>query len=223
MSSTPPPEVLLEFERLAESEMRERARAFDELLQRRRSVRHFSTERVPLDVIEDCIRTAGSAPSGAHMQPWTFVLVTDAKVKRAIRRAAEEEERANYGGRMNDEWLADLERLGTTADKSFLEHAPLLIVVLRQAWGTRDGERRQHYYTQESVGIAAGFLLAALHNAGLASLTHTPSPMAFLSRILGRPENERPFLLIPVGYPAQDCRIPVLERKPLDEILVRVE
>jgi len=203
--------------------MRERARAFDELVQARRSVRHFSSEPVPLDVIEDCIRTAGSAPSGAHMQPWTFALVTDPEVKRAIRSAAEEEERDNYGGRMNDEWLADLERLGTTAEKPFLEHAPLLIVVLRQAWGMRDGERRQHYYTQESVGIAAGFLLAALHNAGLATLTHTPSPMAFLSRILQRPENEKPFLLIPVGYPTEDCRIPILDRKPLDEILVRIE
>jgi len=223
MSSSPPPSVPLEFDRLPEAEMRARARAFDELLQARRSVRHFSTQPVPLDVIEDCIRTAGSAPSGAHMQPWTFALVTDPEVKRAIRLAAEEEERDNYGGRMNDQWLADLERLGTTAEKPFLEQAPLLIVVLRQAWGLWEGERRQHYYTQESVGIAAGFLLAALHNAGLATLTHTPSPMAFLSRILQRPENEKPFLLIPVGYPARDCRIPVLERKPLDEILVRVE
>jgi iodotyrosine deiodinase len=215
--------VRLEFERLSVDEMRARAQALDADLQRRRSVRHFSDEPVPMEVLDRCITTAGSAPSGAHKQPWTFVVITDPEVKRAIREAAEQEERENYGGRMNHEWIEDLEPLGTDADKSFLEVAPALIVVLRQAWGEgQEGDRRQHYYTQESVGIASGFLLAALHHAGLATLTHTPSPMGFLARILGRPENEKPYLLIPVGYPAGDCEVPDLERKSLEEIRVRL-
>lgn len=213
----------LDFQRRSEAEMLARAREFRTDLARRRSVRHFSPEPVPAEVLDECILAAGSAPSGAHMEPWTFVVVTDPDVKRRIREAAEEEERENYGGRMNEEWLADLRRLGTDADKPFLEVAPALIVVLRQAWGEgEDGARRQHYYTQESVGIASGFLLAALHHAGLATLTHTPSPMGFLQRILGRPANEKPFLLVPVGYPAEGCRVPELARKPLEEIrLVR--
>jgi len=214
--------VPLDFERRSEEEMRTRAAAFEVDVQRRRSVRHFSDEPVPLDVLDRCIQAAGSAPSGAHKQPWTFVVVTDPEVKRAIREAAEEEERENYGGRMNDEWVEDLEPLGTDAHKPFLEVAPALVVVLRQAWGEGEGARRQHYYTQESVGIASGFLLAALHHAGLATLTHTPSPMGFLARVLGRPDNEKPYLLIPVGYPAEGCEVPQLERKPLDEIRVRV-
>lgn len=200
-----------------------RARALTADLGRRRSVRHFAPDPVPLEVIDECIRAAASAPSGAHKEPWTFVVVTDREIKREIRRAAEEEERANYGGRMNAEWLADLAVLGTDADKPFLEVAPVLVVVFRQAWGRgEEGERRQHYYTQESVGIACGFLLVALHLAGLATLTHTPSPMGFLARILGRPENEKAFLLIPVGYPAPGCRVPDLARKSLEEVRVRV-
>ena len=213
----------LEFHRLAPDEMRARAREFRELLARRRSVRHFSDEPVPFDVIDECILAAGSAPSGAHKQPWTFVVVTDPWTKRAIREAAEEEERENYGGRMNDEWLADLRPLGTDAHKPFLEHAPALVVCFRHAWEEREGGKRgQNYYTQESVGIACGMLLAALNASGLATLTHTPSPMGFLQRVLGRPANEKAFLLIPVGYPTTDCEVPALERKSLDEIRVRI-
>lgn len=221
---TAPGFVPLPFERLSPEEMASRAKSFNDEIQRRRTVRHFTDEPVPLSVLDDCILAAGSAPSGAHKQPWTFVVVTDPKIKSAIREAAEEEERENYSGRMNEEWLKDLAPLGTDEHKPFLEVAPALIVVMRQAWGEEEeeGGRRQHYYTQESVGIASGFLLAALHQAGLATLTHTPSPMGFLARILGRPANEKPFLLIPVGYPTEDCEVPLLERKPLDEIRVTV-
>jgi iodotyrosine deiodinase len=213
--------VKLEFERQSEAEMLARAEAFDRDLQRRRSVRHFSPDPIPESVLRTCIRSAGSAPSGAHKQPWTFVVVTDPDIKRRVRAAAEEEERANYGGRMNERWIEDLEPLGTDAQKPFLETAPALIVVMRQAWGEDGrGGRAQHYYTQESVGLAAGFLLAALHHAGLATLTHTPSPMGFLSEVLGRPALEKPFLLIPVGYPAADCEVPDLARKDLDELII---
>ena len=211
----------LEFERLPEDEMRRRAQAFHADLDGRRSVRHFAPDPVPMDVVDDCIRAAGTAPSGAHRQPWTFVVVTDPEIKRAVREAAEEEERENYGGRMNEEWLAALAPLGTDEHKPFLEIAPLLIVVMRHAWDEEEGQKVQNYYTQESVGIASGMLLAALHHAGLATLTHTPSPMGFLQRVLERPSYEKPFLLIPVGYPTADCEVPVLERKPLDEIVVR--
>lgn len=213
--------VKLGFERRPEAEMQARAQAFDADLQRRRSVRHFAPDPIPMSVLETCIRTAGSAPSGAHKQPWTFVVVTDPDVKRRVRQAAEEEERANYSGRMNERWIEDLAPLGTDADKPFLEIAPALIVIMRQAWGEDGGgEREQHYYTQESVGIAAGFLLAALHHAGLATLTHTPSPMGFLTEVLARPAFEKPYLLIPVGYPAQGCEVPDLTRKDLDEIRI---
>ncbi|MEZ5973521.1 MAG: nitroreductase family protein [Planctomycetota bacterium] len=213
----------LEFTRLGPAAMQDRARALLGEMGRRRSIRHFSSDPIPAGVLDDCIRIAGSAPSGAHKQPWTFVVVEDAGVRAAIREAAEAEERENYAGRMNEEWLRDLAPLGTDADKPFLESAPGLIVLFRHAWQeAENGGRSQCYYSQESAGIAAGFLLMALHQVGLAALTHTPSPMAFLSRILGRPENERPFLLIPVGYPAEDCEVPALERKPLDEIRRRV-
>jgi nitroreductase len=165
-----------------------------------------------------CIETAAQAPSGANKQPWTFVLVTDPATKKKIRLAAEEEERAHYGGRAPDSWLQDLEPLGTDEHKPFLETAPALIVVFAQRYGeTRD---EQHYYVNESVGIAVGFLLAALHHAGFAALTHTPSPMKFLAAILGRPENERPYLLIPVGYPEDGCEVPDIRRKELKEVLV---
>ena len=213
--------VPLDFDRSSDDEMRARARAFLEDVGRRRSVRHFAPDPVPMEVIEDCICAAGTAPSGAHRQPWTFVVVTDPDLKRRVREAAEEEERENYGGRMNDEWLDALAPLGTDEHKPFLEIAPLLIVVMRHAWGEEDGQKVQNYYTQESVGIASGFLLAALHHAGLATLTHTPSPMGFLQQVLERPAHEKPYLLIPVGYPAEGCEVPKLERKPLGEILVR--
>ncbi|TDJ68573.1 MAG: nitroreductase family protein [Planctomycetota bacterium] len=217
----PPAHVALDFNRRSADEMRRRAREHYEDVARRRSVRHFSDEAVPLEVIEDCIRSAGTAPSGAHRQPWTFALITDPLMKRRIREAAEAEERENYSRRMNAEWIRALGPFGTNAEKPFLEAAPVLIVVLRHAWDEDEGARVQNYYTQESVGIASGFLLAALHHAGLATLTHTPSPMGFLSEVLRRPAYEKPFLLIPVGYPVQGCEVPNLERKRLDEILVR--
>ena len=221
MTSTQYEFVRLDHQVFSADEMRARAKSFRAELEKRRSVRHFTDEVIPMDVLEECILTAGSAPSGAHRQPWTFVVVTDADVKRKIRLAAEDEEKVNYGGRMNEEWLRALEPLGTTWEKPFLETAPALIVVFRHAWGEVTGERVQNYYTQESVGIACGFLLAALHHAGLATLTHTPSPMGFLGEVLGRPEQEKAFLLIPVGFPTSDCEVPKLARKSLDEIIER--
>jgi iodotyrosine deiodinase len=216
-----PVTIPLAFQRLAIEDMRRRVDDFLRALSTRRSVRVFSSEPIPLDVVRAAIHAAGQAPSGAHMQPWTFALVTDPARKSEIRRAAEAEERETYEHRMSDEWRAALAPLGTTSDKPFLDEAPALIVVFRQDWGVRDdGGRRKHYYVQESCGIAVGFLIAALHLAGLATLTHTPSPMGFLAKILGRPEHERPYLLLPVGYPAAGCVVPDLERKPLSEILV---
>lgn len=209
--------VPLAFERLPAAEMLARARAFEAELQRRRSVRHFASEPVDDAVLDLCIRAAGSAPSGAHRQPWTFVVVRDPDVKRRIRAAAEAEERETYAHRLNEEWRAALEPLGTDWRKPFLETAPALIVVFRQAYGIEESRRRTNYYTQESVGIATGFLIAALHHAGLATLTHTPSPMRFLNEILERPTNERPFLLLVVGYPAGDAVVPDIQRKELDE------
>ena len=215
---TRPEFIPLEHPVLAPEEMARRAADLAAELATRRSVRAFRPDPIPPGVLDDCIRCAGAAPSGAHQQPWTFVVVTDPETKRAIREAAEEEERVNYGGRMNDEWLEALEPFGTNADKEFLEIAPALVVLFRQAHGL-DGERKvQHYYTHESVGIALGFLLVALHRAGLAALTHTPSPMKFLEEILERPPNERAYMLLPVGYPTADCVVPKLARKPLEEI-----
>lgn len=220
MNSSDYPYVTLEQRRFAEEEMGQRAQAAFLELDQRRSVRHFSPEPIPRKVLEDCIRTASTAPSGAHRQPWTFVVVTDPAIKSAIRTAAEAEEKESYEKRMNLEWLEALAPLGTNTDKPFLEVAPALIVVMRHAWGEDAGERVQNYYTQESVGIASGFLLAALHYAGLATLTHTPSPMGFLQKILGRPQWEKPYLLIPVGYPEPGCQVPDLKRKPLADVLV---
>ncbi|MEQ8316470.1 MAG: nitroreductase family protein [Phycisphaerales bacterium] len=193
------------------------ARRFYEIMDRRRTVRMFSDKPVPREVIEQCILAAGTAPSGAHKQPWRFVVVGEAGLKSKIRAAAEEEEREFYGRRASEEWLEDLRPFGTDDSKPFLEIAPWLIVVFKLA-KTDDGG--QTYYTNESVGIATGMLLAALHHAGLATLTHTPSPMGFLREVLERPENERPFLLIPVGYPVDDAVVPELQRKPLGEISV---
>lgn len=206
------------------SEGTERARAVFEEMDRRRSVRDFSDRPVPREMIELAIAAASTAPSGAHKQPWTFVVTGDASVKRRIRVAAEEEERENYvGGRLPDHWRADLEPLGTTWEKPFLEVAPWLVVVFEQRYGLDpDGTRRHHYYVKESVGIACGMFIDALHRMGLATLTHTPSPMAFLRTLLDRPENERPFILFPVGYPADDCAVPDLVRKPIDRVMVEV-
>ena len=188
---------------------------------RRRSVREFSDRPVPRDVIENALRAAGSAPSGANLQPWHFTVVTDAAAKHRIRVMAEQEEREFYDGRAPQEWLDALAPLGTDASKPFLEIAPVLIAIFAQRHGALpDGRLVKHYYVPESVGIATGFLIAALHDAGLATLTHTPSPMGFLRDILGRPEAERVFLLVAAGYPAPGCEVPNLVRKPLDRILV---
>ncbi len=206
------------------AEMRERAASFYRLMSERRSVRTFSSDPVPRDLIDAAIATAGTAPSGAHQQPWTFVVVGDAEVQRRIRIAAEEEERTNYlGGRMPDDWKQAIARLGTSWQKPYLEDAPWLVVLFEQRFGVdADGSRRKHYYSRESVGIAAGMFIAALHYMGLVTLTHTPSPMAFLSRLLDRPRNERPFVLFPIGYPAEGTVVPRLERKPLHEIMFDV-
>ena len=195
------------------------ASSFRARLETRRSVRDFSSEAIPLEAIEDCIAAAATAPSGANKQPWTFVLVTDQNLKVQIREAAEKEEGAFYDGRAPQRWLDDLEPLGTGPQKPFLETAPALIAVFAQHSGEEEGSR--HYYVQESVGIATGMLLTALHFSGFAYLTHTPSPMRFLSELLGRPRNERPYLLIPVGLPAPDCEVPDLRRKSLEEVLIR--
>lgn len=210
----------LDFERTtSESEQIERVTKFFELMNRRRTVREFSNEPVPIEIIETAIRTAGTAPSGANMQPWRFVVVRDPETKARIREAAEHEEHESYHGRMGKKWLRRLAPLGTDEHKPFLEIAPYLIVVFRITSVNESGEPEPTYYSQESVGIAVGMLLAALHTAGLATLTHTPSPMKFLQEILGRPKTEVPFVLIPVGYPAADAKVPDIKRKSLNEIM----
>lgn len=201
--------------------MRRRAASFLAEVRKRRSVRDFSSEPVPREVVEDCVRAAGTAPNGANRQPWHFVMVGDQAVKRRIREAAEKEEREFYGERAPDDWLEALAPLGTDARKPFLEEAPWLIAVFAESYGMdADGDRRKNYYVTESVGLATGILITALHHAGLATLTHTPSPMGFLNRILDRPERERPFLLLVVGFPAPDARVPkeALRKKPFPEI-----
>ena len=209
----------LDFDLLSEGDQQRRADAFLERLARRRTVREYSSRDVPVELIEKAIATAGTAPSGANMQPWRFVVIRDGEVKKKIRIAAEKEEYESYHGRMSEKWLRRLAVLGTDEHKPFLETAPYLIVVFRINSVTEDGETEPTYYSQESVGIAVGMLLAALHNMGLATLTHTPSPMKFLQEILGRPRNEIPFVLIPAGYPAEDARVPDITRKGLDEIM----
>ena len=205
-------------------EMREPASAFLSDVQRRRTVRDFSERPVPRDVIEMCVLAAGTAPNGAHRQPWHFVIVSDPEIKRAIREAAEEEEKEFYGGRAPDDWLEALAPLGTHAAKPFLERAPYLVVVFAESYAVKEGgEKSKNYYVTESVGIATGMLITAIHRAGLVSLTHTPSPMGFLNEILERPENERPFLILVVGYPAADATVPQLRRKSLDEIATFIE
>lgn len=213
--------VPLPFTRRAPDEMMTRGRALLDELRSRRTTRHFSPEPVPRQLIALAVAAAGTAPSGAHQQPWTFVVVDDAALKRQIRAAAEEEERINYAGRMPPEWIEALRPLGTDAVKAHLTDAPYVVVLFEQRYGVRQGgARRTHYYVQESCGIAAGLFIAAVHHMGLVTLTHTPSPMGFLARVLGRPASERPYLVMPVGYPAPDARVPDLVRKPLEDILV---
>lgn len=208
-------------ERVDESEMATRGRDFFEEMNRRRSVRFFSDDPVPRALIEYAIQTASTAPSGAHRQPWQFVAVNDPAIKREIRIAAEEEEKASYGGRMPPDWIEALRPMGTGWEKPYLETVPWLVVAFEEKIGVNaDGSPRKNYYVKESVGLACGLFIAAVHHMGLATLTHTPSPMGFLSDILGRPQNERPFLLFPVGYPADDCVVPDLQRKSLDEVSI---
>lgn len=208
------------YEKYPVEQMRRRARAFYEEIKQRRTVRNFSTEKVPRTIINDCLMAAGTAPNGANRQPWHFVVVEDAGIKSEIREAAEKEEREFYENRAPDAWLEALEPLGTDADKPFLEQAPYLIAIFSERYGIDDeGEKVKNYYVKESVGIATGFLIAALHHAGLATLTHTPSPMGFLNQILDRPANERPFLLLVVGYPSEGVTVPDIDKKPLEQIV----
>ena len=213
--------IPFDFERFTESEVIHKSSKFYKTMNKRRSIRFFSDKDVPLKVIKNIVRTAGTAPSGAHMQPWTYVVVRNPDLKKKIREVAEEEEKITYESRMSDEWKEDLLKLGTDWRKPFLEKAPYLIVVFKQSYGIReDGSKKKHYYVNESVGISMGFLIAAIHNAGLVTLTHTPSPLGFLRKLLNRPENEKALVLLPVGYPTDDATVPDLQRKPLDEIMV---
>lgn len=205
--------------KIGADEMTEKAAAFYQWMDERRSCRDFSDRPVPKQVIENILLTASTAPSGAHKQPWTFCVVSDHTIKKQIREAAEKEEKESYENRMSEEWLQDLAPIGTDWNKPFIETAPYIIVVFSRSYemeGTN--KKHQNYYVKESVGIACGFLLAAIHHAGLVALTHTPSPMNFLSKTLNRPENERPYLLIPVGYCAEECWVPDIKRKALDEV-----
>lgn len=205
---------------LTAQEQLEASKNYYEQMDTRRSVREYSDKPVDIEVIHNIVKTASTAPSGAHKQPWTFCVISNADLKAKIREAAEEEEKQNYAGRMSERWLEDLEPFGTNWEKPFIDIAPYIIVVFKRAYDLIDGEKRNNYYVNESVGIASGMLIAAIHNAGLCTLTHTPSPMNFLAKVLNRPDNERAFLLMPVGYPADDAQVPDIERKPLDEIMV---
>lgn len=211
--------IAYQHEIFPEPEMLKRSKNFHSWMEQRRTVRDFSDKEIPKELIDSILLAASTAPSGAHKQPWTFCVVGDPALKKQIRAAAENEEKESYTGRMSPEWLEDLKPLQTDWKKPFLEIAPYLIVVFKKAYDILpDGTKRNNYYVNESVGIACGFLLTAIHHAGLVALTHTPSPMNFLSKILKRPENERPFLLIPIGYPAHETYVPQLRRKTLEEI-----
>lgn len=210
---------LATYQEYSVEDMKRRAAEFYRDLQRRRTVREFSDRKVPREVIEDCLRAAGTAPNGANMQPWHFVVVSDAALKRKIRLEAEKEEHEFYQHRAPQEWLDALAPLGTDEHKPYLESAPYLIAIFAQSFGLLpDGRKVKHYYAQESVGIATGILITAIHHAGLVSLTHTPSPMGFLNEILDRPSHERPFLILVVGYPAEDAQVPMITKKPLEDI-----
>ncbi|MDG2283645.1 MAG: nitroreductase family protein [Longimicrobiales bacterium] len=213
------------FRELPEDDMRHAAREFLETMRRRRTVRDFSDRAVPRAVIEDCLLAAGTAPNGANRQPWQFVVVGDPGIKSQVRRAAEVEERDFYtGGKAPQEWLDALEHLGTDEHKPFLERAPWLIVIFAESYErAEDGSKTKNYYVTESVGIATGMLITALHHAGLVTLTHTPSPMKFLNGLLGRPDNERPFLVLVTGYPEEDAMVPDITKKPIEDIAVFIE
>jgi iodotyrosine deiodinase len=211
--------ALADYQEYPVAEMKRRAAGFYADIRRRRTVRDFSNRHVPREVVEDCLRAAGTAPNGANMQPWHFVVVSDPDIKRRIRVEAEKEEYDFYHHKAPQEWLDALAPLGTNEHKPFLETAPYLITIFAQTYGVLpDGRKVKHYYAQESVGIAAGILITAIHHAGLVSLTHTPSPMGFLNKVLGRPSNERAFLVLVVGYPAEDAKVPAITKKPLEEI-----
>ncbi len=209
----------IDFRQLTPEQMLERSRAVLDDSKKRRSIRDFSPEKFPREILENIIMTASSAPSGANKQPWTFCIVEDPKIKSEIRKAAENEEYENYHGRMSDTWLRDLAPLGTDEHKPFLEIAPYLVVIFKRVYEEVEGEKHNNYYVNESVGIASGMFIMALHQAGLATLTHTPSPMNFLQKILNRPENERAFLLLPVGYPAEGAEVPVISKKKRKEVI----
>jgi len=205
----------------SEDEMIDRAAEYYEFMNKRRSVRDFSDRPVPVDIINSIVKTAASAPSGAHKQPWTFCVISNAALKHKLRELAEEEERKNYNGRMSDRWLKDLEKIGTDDSKPFIDIAPWIIVVMKKTYDfDEDGNKVNNYYVNESVGIACGFLISAIHYAGLVTLTHTPSPMNFVSKALNRPENEKPYLLLPIGYALETATVPDLERKGLEEISI---
>ena len=208
----------LQFNLLPKTKMLNHSKSFLTKIISRRSIRDFSNKAVPIELITNAIKAAASAPSGANKQPWYFVIVSDPQIKKEIRLAAEKEEKAFYNYRASDEWLKDLEPFETNSSKPFLEIAPSLIVVFKKTYDVREKQKKKNYYVNESVGISCGVLLAALHNSGLATLTHTPSPMGFLERILRRPKNEKAFLLIPVGFPAKDARVPILNKKSFKEI-----
>ncbi|MCO6499973.1 MAG: nitroreductase family protein [Vicingus serpentipes] len=205
---------------LTKEEQLSNSRSFFKLMDQRRSIREFSDEPIAVEVIENIIKTASTAPSGAHKQPWTFCVVTNPELKKKIRAAAEKEEKENYSTRMSDRWKEDLAPFGTDWEKPFIEKVPYIIVLFKRVHETIEGEKRNNYYVNESVGIAAGMLIAAIHNAGLATLTHTPSPMNFLAQLLNRPENERAFLLLPVGHPQKNALVPDIQRKSLNEVMV---
>ncbi len=213
------PHVKYSRETYSPEEVVERSKSFYQWMDQRRTVRDISDKPFSIDVINNIVMSASTAPSGAHKQPWTFCVISDPEIKAKIREAAEKEEYDSYHGRMSDRWLKDLEPIGTDWHKPFLTKAPYLIIVFKKVYETKEGEKANNYYVNESVGIACGFLLAAIHNAGLVTVTHTPSPMNFLSNILDRPSNERPYLLLPVGYPEDEVYVPKLDRKGLDEVM----
>ncbi|MGB1019388.1 MAG: nitroreductase family protein [Chitinophagales bacterium] len=215
--------IPLHFKAISYKKSLDKSKIFFESMYKRRSIRHFSTKNVSREVIENIIKTASTAPSGAHKQPWNFCAISNKELKKKIRDAAEKEEKLNYEKRMSETWLKDLEPLNTDWQKPMLEDAPWLIVVFMKTFNIVDGEKYKNYYVKESVGLATGFLLAAIHQAGLCSLTHTPSPMGFLAEVLQRPSNEKAFLLIPVAYPTENCEVPLLERKKLEEVSIFFE